>query len=204
MSWSLAASRTVRSASGPSTEGISTRYWAPSGKRFVESGSSPRSRPGRPREVRKFRVGRIGSSMSRLMFEIPNHIRQVVAWTVTSEYDPVNVTAVLAPSSGDLDGGEVSDGSHRARGEPCDRHPGAVPGAPDTVRARGDAAAGPAPHDRARAAHHAHRAAVPGAGVRPAHPVPARYPAVPARRGLRRAAPPCPPGARGGPPGRPR
>jgi hypothetical protein len=32
--------------------------------------------------------------VSRLMFEIPNHIRQVVAWTVTSEYDPVNVAPV--------------------------------------------------------------------------------------------------------------
>ncbi len=44
----LASSRTARRQAGPSVLGISTRYWAPSGKRLGESGTACRSPPGRP------------------------------------------------------------------------------------------------------------------------------------------------------------
>src|SRR5262245_31091625 len=45
---SPAASTTARNGSGPSTEGISTRYWPPSPKRPPEGGSSPGPGSGRP------------------------------------------------------------------------------------------------------------------------------------------------------------
>jgi len=51
-----ASSSTALRQRGPSVLGISTRYWAPSGKRFCESGSSFRSPGGRPIERRKSRV----------------------------------------------------------------------------------------------------------------------------------------------------
>ncbi len=50
-----ASPKTASIASTPSTLGISTRYAAPSGKRFVLLGSSPGSVEGSPSERRKVR-----------------------------------------------------------------------------------------------------------------------------------------------------
>ncbi len=54
--WWRAASSTARNGAGPSTEGISTRYLAPSPKRLGEAGSSPGSPAGRPSSCRNSRV----------------------------------------------------------------------------------------------------------------------------------------------------
>ena len=65
--WTRTSSRSASSSTasrqrGPSVLGISTRYWAPSGKRFSESGRSFRSPGGSPIERRKSRVSLIGDS----------------------------------------------------------------------------------------------------------------------------------------------